>query len=152
MDIKIVERPATTVVGLNIETQPMSPEIKALWPKFVARIPEVEGQSEPRVAYGVMRHPEREVESLEYMAGVAVRNPDRVPKGMTTHTLPAGSYAVFRYPLSVLGKGFGEIFNHLLPESDYVQGAGPLFERYDEAFNPADANSLVEIGIPVRRK
>jgi len=152
MAIKIVERPATTVVGLSIETLPKSPEIKALWPKFVARIAEIEGQSEPRVAYGVMRHVEREAEALEYMAGVAVRKTDRVPKGMARHELPAGSYAVFRYALSGLPRGFDEIFNRLLPQSDYVQGPGPLFERYDESFNPADANSLVEIGIPVRRK
>jgi AraC family transcriptional regulator len=89
---------------------------------------------------------------LEYLAGVAVGSGARIPPAMTPIDIPAGNYAVFRYPLSGLGKGFGEIFNRLLPESGYVQGQGPLFERYDESFNPADPNSLVEIGIPVRPK
>ena len=42
------------------------------------------------------------------------------------------------------------MYDRLLPSSGYVQGPGFLLERYDESFNPQDANSLVEILIPVR--
>ena len=52
--MKIIDRPALTVVGLQIRTTPMSPDIPALWPRFVARIPEIEPVLEPRVSYGVM--------------------------------------------------------------------------------------------------
>ena len=69
---------------------------------------------------------------------------------MESREVAAGSYARFQYPLSRLGEGFGEIFNRLLPSSGYVQAPGFMLERYDESFNPADANSLVEILIPVR--
>jgi predicted transcriptional regulator YdeE len=68
---------------------------------------------------------------------------------MESHAVPAGSYARFKYPLARLSEGFGEIFNRLLPSSGYVQAPGFLLERYDESFNPADKNSLVEILIPV---
>ena len=150
MTIKTVERPAHTVVGMAIRTRPMSPEIPALWPRFVPRIAEIPHSSGPGVTYGVMRS---EGDTLYYMAGVAVTAPGPVPAGMESLPLPAGTYAIFRYPLSRLGEGFGEIFGRLLPASGFVQIPGvPLFERYDEDFCPDKPDSLVEIGIPVRRK
>jgi AraC family transcriptional regulator len=150
MAIKIIERPALTVVGLGIRTKPMSPDIPALWSGFVARIDEIPNAAEPRVSYGVMRH---EADTLHYMAAVSVSAPGPVPQGMQSQVIPAGSYSTFRYPLSGLGKGFGEIFNQLLPASGFapIDGA-PMFERYDEAFDPGIPSSMVEICIPVRRK
>jgi len=80
----------------------MSPEIPALWPRFVARIPEIGSQNEPRVTYGVMRD---DGTVLQYMAGVPVDCAARPPAGMETVTIPAGTYAAFSYPLAGLGKG-----------------------------------------------
>jgi len=71
MTMKTVDRNALHVVGMTIQTRPLSPEIPALWPKFVARIGEIQGQ--------------------------------------------------------------------------------PLFERYDEAFDPGNPASGVDIFVPVRR-
>ena len=150
--IDVLERPALTIVGLAIQTQPMSAEIPALWPRFVARIPEIRDVGEPRVSYGVMQYHAGAPAPLFYMAGVSVSTDDRVPSGMESLVLAAGTYAVFRYPLSGLGKGFGEIFDRLLPTSDYQQAAGPYFERYDEAFDPGDPGSIVEIYLPVRER
>lgn len=148
--IKILERPALRVVGMAIKTRPMSPDIPALWPKFVARIDEIPGTAEPRVSYGVMR---MEGDTLQYMAAVSVGAAGAIPQGMERLIIPAGSYATFSYPLSGLGKGFGEIYDQLLPSSGYVQVPGqPSFERYDEAFDPGNPGSLVQICIPVSRK
>jgi AraC family transcriptional regulator len=88
---------------------------------------------------------------LNYVAAVSVSKTGVVPQGMESLVLPAGSYASFKYPLSGLGQGFGEIFNRLLPSSDLVQVPGPLFERYDEKFDPGNTGSLVEIGVPVKK-
>lgn len=150
--IKVLERPALTVVGLAIQTQPMSPEIPALWPKFVARIPEIRNPAEPRVSYGVMQYREGAEKPLNYLAAVSVSPADGIPDGMQSVVLAAGTWAVFRYPLSGLGKGFGEIFDRLLPSSDFQQAAGPFYERYDENFDPGDPGSLVEIYLPVRER
>jgi AraC family transcriptional regulator len=87
---------------------------------------------------------------LHYMAAVSVAKPGRVPRGMTLLILPAGKYASFRYPFRELAKGFGEVFSRLLPESGLERTAGPFFERYDEAFDPANPDALVEICMPVR--
>jgi AraC family transcriptional regulator len=150
MNIKIVQRPAFHVAGMAIRTKPMSPDIPALWPKFVARFPEIQGRTEPDVTYGVMRH--EPPDALFYMAGVGVPGETRAPPGMEVCEVEAGSFARFEYPIARLGEGFAEIFDRLLPASGYVQRPGYLLERYGEAFDPHDVNSVVEILIPVRSR
>jgi AraC family transcriptional regulator len=151
MILKTDERPALTVVGMEIVTRPASPDIPALWPKFVARIDDIQDPREPKVSYGVMWHGES-MEVMHYMAAVSVAKSGRVPSGMTLLMLPPGKYASFRYPLSELAEGFEELFNRLLASSGYGQAPGPFFERYDEAFDPADPGSTVEICLPVRSR
>jgi AraC family transcriptional regulator len=150
--IEVVQRPSLAVVGLHIRTRPMSPEIPRIWPGFVARIAEIEGRAESRVTYGVMWHEPGTLDTLHYMACVAASPPAPVPPGMERLAIPAGEWASFRYPLSRLGEGFGEIFNELLPRSAWEQAPGPYFERYDESFCPDEPASLVQICLPVRRK
>jgi AraC family transcriptional regulator len=150
MSIQIIERPAFHVAGMAIRTKPMSPDIPALWPKFVTRFPEIGGRTEPNVTYGVMRH--EPPDALFYMAGVAVTGGTRAPAGMELREVEAGTYARFEYPIARLGEGFGEIFNRLLPSSGFAQRPGYLLERYGEAFDPHDVNSVVEILIPVQSR
>jgi AraC family transcriptional regulator len=152
MSLNIVDRPATTVVGLLIVTKPLSPDIPALWPTFVARLAEIRAAAEPDVSYGVMKNDPARRDVLDYMAAISVSRVEAIPPGMVSFVLPAGRYAAFRYPLSELGRGFDEIFSHRLPGSAYEQIDGPYFERYDEAFDPANPRSEVEIYIPVRRR
>jgi AraC family transcriptional regulator len=146
MTVKTQQMPAMTIVGLNIRTRPRAPEIPALWPKFVARIPEIENRAESYVTYGVMRP---QPDALQYMAGVSVSKAERIPNGMESVIIPAGTYAVFSYPLSQLGKGFGEIYNQLLPRSGLRVLPGPSLERYGEDFKAQDPQSPVGICIPV---
>lgn len=152
MTLHIVERPAITVMGLHIETQPMSPDIPALWPRFMSRVGEIGRRTEPQVTYGVMKSDPADMRRLDYWAAVAVPPNTRAPAGMESLVLPNAHYAFFRYPLAGLGAGFGEIFGTLLPASNYVQVPGPMFERYNEAFEPDDPQSIVEIYLPVQRK
>ncbi len=148
MPIEIIERPAFLVVGLSILTKPMSPQIPALWLRFVARSPEIQGQTELAVSYGIMRQESQD--TLLYIAGAAVSPRSVAPVGMEIREVAAGSYARFSYPFGRLGEGFGEIFNRLLPASEYSQAPGFLLERYGKSFDPNNANSIVEILIPVR--
>jgi AraC family transcriptional regulator len=146
MSINVQQRPAFTVVGMRIRTVPMSPDIPALWPRFVARENEVAGATEPGVTYGVMRS---EGAALDYLAAVSVAPGSAVPAGMESVAVPEGLYALFSYPLSGLGEGFHEIFSTLIPGSGYVQRDGWLLERYDENFCPDEPKSLVQIAVPV---
>jgi AraC family transcriptional regulator len=146
MTFQLVDRPAVTVVGLQIRTLPMSPDIPALWPRFVARMGEIGEPAETGVTYGIMQSVPG---ALEYTAAVAVASAAAVPPGMTVLTLPAGTYARFSYPLSGLAAGFAEIYERLLPASGHVQRPGPSFERYGADFCPDEPGSPVEIWLPV---
>jgi AraC family transcriptional regulator len=146
MTVKTRQIPAMTIVGLNIRTRNLSPEIPALWPKFVARIAEIENPAENHVAYGVMRPLP---DALLYMAGISVSKVGRIPDGMEWITIPGSTYAVFSYPLSQLGKGFGEIYNQLLPKSGLRILPGPSLEHYGADFKAHDPQSPVGIWIPV---
>jgi AraC family transcriptional regulator len=150
MEPKIVTHSRFEVIGMQIRTTPMSLEIPALWPRFVDRLPEIEPILEPQVSYGVMEMVPGEVAGLNYLAAVSVPSAARVPEGMLSMAIPAGQYAVFDFPLSDTGSAFGFIFETWLPSSGFSQAASPLFERYNEKFDPADPASRVEAHIPIR--
>lgn len=150
MEPKIVTHSQFDVIGLQISTKPMSPDIPALWPRFVSRIPEINPLLEPEVSYGVMQMSPGEPEKLTYLAAVSVPPETQAPSGMTRFTVPAGQYAVFEFALSDVGPAFGFIFETWLPSSAFSAAESPLFERYDENFNPDDPKSLVEAYIPIR--
>jgi len=150
MEPKFVTRSPLQVVGMQIITTPMSPEIPALWPRFDDRLPEIEPLLEPQVSYGVMQMLPGEPERLRYLAAVSVPSGVSVPEGMTAQTLPAGQYAVFEFALSDIGSAFGFILGKWLPSSGFMHADSPLFERYNEAFDPGNPKSLVEAYIPLR--
>ncbi len=146
MSITVQDRSAFTVIGLPLRTVPMSPEIPALWPRFMSREAEVGGRTEPKVTYGVMRAAGA---ALDYLAAVAVQPGTPAPSGLDRVEVPAGLFAVFAYPFAQLGEGYHEIFSKLLPESGYQQRHDWMLERYDENFCPDEPQSRVEILVPV---
>jgi len=152
MQPQIVTKPAFTVVGMQIRTTPMSPEIPALWDKFVPRIDEVQQMAEPYVSYGLMGHYDQAVGTFDYMAGVSVKQIANLPAGMSVWSVPDSTYAVFDATLSTIGQVFGEIYNNWLATSGYQQSRDLNFEYYGESFNPKDTNSTISIYIPVEKK
>ena len=128
----------------------MSPEIPALWPQFVERIPEVDAILEPQVSYGVMAMRPGEAQGLRYLAGVSVSAAANVPHGMTAVTIPAGDYAVFDFLLSEIGAAFNFIFNTWFAGSVYMPAQTVSFERYNADFDPSDPNARLEAHIPIR--
>ncbi len=146
----IVHKPGFTVVGMAITTSPLASEIPALWGTFGPRIDEVHAIAEPQVSYGVMENFDAHESTLDYVAAVSVISAENTPSGMVTRTLQPETYAVFRATLSTLGEVFGYIFNQWLPNASHEQVPAPYFERYDESFDPSNAESRVEIYIPIK--
>lgn len=150
MEPKIVTRAPFVVVGMRIVTKPMSPEIPALWPRFMEREHEIGSILEPRVSYGVMQMDTGAAGGLSYLAGLSVADPAApVPAGMTAVTIPAGQYAVFEFPFSEIGPAFDFMFNTWLPSSGYAQAGSPMFERYGKDFDPTVPSSRMEAHIPI---
>ena len=150
MPPSIVQQPALRLVGLQIRTRPMAPEIPALWPRFVARMPEVAPVLEPGVTYGAMQVPGDAPETLLYLAAVPVAPDAAVPDGMTALAVAAGAHAVFEFAFKDIGSVYPFIFETWLPASGYVQAAAPLLERYGADFNPANPASRMQVRLPVR--
>ena len=150
MPPSIVQQSALRLVGLQIRTRPMSPEIPALWPPFVARIPEIAQVLEPRVTYGAMQSPADAPDTLVYLAAVPVAAGAPVPTGMSALDVPAGAYAVFEFAFKDIDSVYPFIFETWLPASSFTQAATPLLERYGADFNPANPASPMQVRVPVR--
>lgn len=147
---QLVQRDGFHVVGMQITTHPMTPEIPALWKEFAPRMAEVADTAEPHVSYGVMQNFDPEKGTLDYMAGVSVTRLAHMPRGMVSMEVPPNTYAVFEATLATIEEVFSHIYQTWLPRSGYDHVKAPYFERYDERFDPADPTSLVEVFIPVR--
>ena len=147
MTPSIIAQPALRLVGLQILTKPMSPEIPALWLRFAPRMPEVASPMEPGVTFGVMQGAG---DDLIYLAGLEVAPGAAPPAGMSQVAVPAGDYAVFEFPFGEIGKAYPFIFGTWLPESGYVQDARPLLERYGTEFCPDQPGSPMQVRVPVR--
>lgn len=152
MQPQIINKPAFTVAGILIHTKPMSPEIPALWPQFVARMEEIHHVAEPGVTYGLMGNWDDTTGLFDYMAGQAVGETADLPADMTQWNVPANTYAVFETTLPAINETFGYIYNSWLPASGYQALSAPNFEYYGETFNPDDPASKLFIYIPVEKK
>ena len=150
MEPKIVPQPPLRLVGLQIRTRPMAPEIPALWPRFVARMADVAPVLEARVTYGAMQAPADAPQALLYLAAVPAGPTTPVPDGMIALDVPAGDHAVFEFAFKDIGSVYPFIFQTWLPASGLVQAAAPLLERYGADFNPANPMSPMQVRVPVR--
>ena len=147
MTPSFIAQPAFRLVGLQILTRPMSPEIPALWPRFVARLPEIASATEPGVTFGAMQNAGAD---LIYLAGVEVASKTPPPKDMSQLAVPAGDYAVFEFPFGEIDRAYPFIFGTWLPGSGHVQDARPLLERYGADFRPDRPDSPMQVRVPVR--
>ena len=150
MQPKIVRQPVLRLVGLQIRTKAMSPEIPALWPRFVARMNEIGQVVEARTTYGAMAPVPGVEGGLLYLAAVPVAPDAGVPAGMTAVDVPAGDHAVFEFAFKDIGSVYPFIFETWLPASGRAQGDTPLLERYGAEFNPANPMSTMQVRMPVR--
>ena len=147
---RLITKPAFTVVGLLLHTQPMSPDIPALWEKFVPRMGEIPQPAAERVSYGLMGRFDQATGMFDYMAGNPVTRVDQLPAGMSRWDISAHTYAVLETTLPRIGEAMDYVYQPWLPSSDYQAVDAPSFERYGEAFSPE--NPVLDIYVPVQKK
>ena len=147
---KLITKPSFTVVGLLLHTQPMSPEIPALWDRFVPRIGEIQHPTEGHVSYGLMGHFDQSTGMFDFMAGNPVTRVAQLPVGMTQWDITTNTYVALETTLPKIGEAFDYVYRTWLPSSDYQAVDAPSFERYGEAFSPE--NPVVDIYVPVNKK
>lgn len=161
---QIVEKPILTVVGLETPfIHALSPDannhrvIGPLWDRFCHRAKEVAHRTGDEM-YGIIySRPESErshPHELQYIAAVAVNSIDKIPAGMTSRTIPAGTFAVFlhRGPITRIADTCRWIYRVWLPQSQWEHSQIADVEVYGERFNCESETSEMEYWISVRAK
>jgi AraC family transcriptional regulator len=125
--------------------------IAALWDRFVpylGTLPEQLGA----VTYGVMFDADESGMNFTYACAVEVRAFPASPKELARIELPARTYAVWphREHVSSVGATCAAIFSHGLADAKLEPLHEPMFERYDEAFDPRTGNGGLEVWVPVK--
>ena len=151
MDMKIVERPAFTVMGLKYEGKNEHDEIGKTWGQFnaIAKArPELIGPE----AYGVCIWVNEDAGVFEYVCAFAAKSMDKLPEGFVLRTVPAHRYAVFahRGPLDTLRQTYNNIYQVWIPQSGLKLHPDHFdMEIYDEGFKAGSADSIMWIYVAV---
>lgn len=161
LDVRIVEAPARTLVGLEAkfrhalsDASNAATTIPPLWDTFGPRIAEIGTRSDP-VCYGLITgdpleqraHPDE----LRYLACVPVRAGAVAPEGMVSRVVPAGTFAAFTLvgPIREIGTHCRTIYESWLPASPYRHAGIADLELYDARFDPESAESVIEYWISI---
>jgi AraC family transcriptional regulator len=151
MDMKLEKKPAFTVVGMKYRGKNAHDEIPALWGQFMPRVPEIKDVANRQFCYGAEDNCDEVGGEFSYMACVEVSQTESIPEGMETWQIPANTYAVFPCTLPTIRDTFANMPTELVG-AGLEQLPDPLFELYDETFDPQDPNSPMYIYVPVQKK
>lgn len=139
------------IAGLNesygLDTRARIPQQWQRLTPFLGNLPDQVGPD----AYGVC-HAAGPDCTFEYLTGVAVSSPERLPDGFTTLRIAARRYAVFTHsgPVSSLPATIDTIWTRWTPDCGLpVAHAAPCFERYPPEFDPGTGAGGVELWIPL---
>jgi AraC family transcriptional regulator len=128
--------------------------IPALWQKFMPNLHKIKNAKSTvnlGVCYEVPKNELTRSDECMYMAATEVTSFEDVPEGMETFTIPAGEYAVFTHkgPLEDFEKTMGFIYGSWLPTSGKKIRHAPDLEWYDQRFKLNEADSEIDVYIPV---
>lgn len=123
--------------------------LPALWQRIRPLLGHIEGQV-GAVAYGVCFNTNET--GFDYIAGVEVTASTRVGADLASLAVSPQRYAVFTHTghVSAVRGTFMAIFNEWLPRSGLRTEDAPVFERYDQRFDPRTGLGGFEIWIPIK--
>ncbi len=152
MDVKIINQPAMTLVGMRYQGKNQNGEISQMWDAINQRVPEIQNRIEG-AAYGVCRVPAGLPEGeFEYIACFPVSQVEALPQGMQRVDLPALKCAAYPHhgKLDKLGETYEALYQGWLPQSGLeVVEPGFDMEYYGEEFDFTDT-SVLYIHLPVK--
>jgi AraC family transcriptional regulator len=128
-----------------------SQTIPPQWAKFKSYLGKIPGQI-GQMSYGVSTHC-TEAGHFDYLCGVEVNDASAIAAPFFTIEIPEQYYAVFQHRehISTIKDTYVAIWEKWLPTSGYqIAEDAPLFERYDQRFDPQTETGIVEIWIPLK--
>ncbi len=139
------------VAGLNASYgKDTRAKIPQQWERLAPHLGKVPGQV-GQDAYGVCHVAGPDCQ-FEYLAGVAVSSPDRLPEGFTTVKIDARRCAVFTHlgHVSSLPATIDTIWTKWVPDCGLpVAHGAPCFERYTPEFDLGTGLGGMEVWIPL---
>jgi len=147
---RIVAHPAMTLVGMSEHYQAgANAGIPSQWSRFGPLIGHITNEL-PDVSYGVVYHVDAS-NSFDYLCGVQVSAIADIPDGCVELRLPATSYAVFVHTghIATIQATFAAIWERGLAEAGVKAADAPVFERYDDRFDPRTGLGGFEIWVPI---
>jgi AraC family transcriptional regulator len=138
----LVERYPTLQAGAQIPAQ---------WQRFERYLGSIPGQI-GQMTYGVCYNTDDD-ENMDYLCGVEVADFSALPREFGRLRIPPQRYAVFFHSehISAVRSTWNAIWNGWLPQSGYEAADAPLFERYDQRFDPRSGGGGVELWVPIKR-
>ena len=128
--------------------------IGPLWERLLQRRAEISAAPDAAM-YGVITGPPESErthpDELHYLAGIEVVPRVGVPEGMAIRRVPLATYARFRHrgPIDRLPQTLGQIFGEWLKTSAWRHSGQADVEVYDERFDPAGEDSVMEYWISI---
>jgi AraC family transcriptional regulator len=124
--------------------------IPGQWQRFEKFIGSINGQV-GQTTYGVCYNTDDEG-NMDYLCSVEVTDFSSLPAEFVSLRIAAQRYVVFfhRQHISAIRGTWNAIWNGWLPQSGHQAADAPLFERYDERFDPHNGTGGVELWIPIK--
>ena len=118
---RILELDMIPVLGILRRVNQAETDFQGLWDKdFMVYHDQIRKQSIDGAYYGVSFRIERENgDVVEYLAGMAVREPSIVPEGLVARHIPAALYALFEFDFKDMDNSIGYALESWLPASPY---------------------------------
>jgi AraC family transcriptional regulator len=149
MEPQFVDRPAFTVLGVQVRLNPMTADYPAIWGRlFQPRAGEIQPLSLGDECYGIYFATD-EPGMDDYVAGMAVPPGTQARMGFVVREVPAAHDAVFECTIATIAATWRAIFEEWMPKSGFEPDlSAPAMERY--AAGCCEESSPVTIHVPVR--
>lgn len=153
----LMTKKSFTVVGMTYFGSNQHDEIPDLWQVFIDRIKEIGDCVSPETTLGVCDHVEDydpKKSEFSYMACMEVDDGARIPNGMIMKRIPESQYVVFTHKGSTdnLEDTYRYIYSSYFFKSEFELAETPDFELYDKRFKPGEADSEMDIYVPVKSR
>jgi len=148
---RFVDGKAMLIAGIaqQYKTGEAGANIPEQWQRFAGYLGSIPGQV-GQITYGVCYNADDEG-GMDYLSGVEVADFSSLPPEFARLRLAPQRYAVFFHAqhISAVRSTWNAIWNEWLPASGHRAADAPLFERYDQRFNPHTGNGGVELWVPL---
>jgi AraC family transcriptional regulator len=156
MKTRITKRDSFNVIGMDCYCSQNENTIPQLWDRFMKVMHQVPNTKPSQACYGICLT-EDEVHvtpdtEFRYLAGLEVTSSKEIPEGMSHYEVPKGEYLVVEHvgALDTLPKTYDWVYKVWFEEYETVGNLD--FEVYDERFKFGEADSVMEIWVPIKKK